>query len=280
MSKTILILFSGGLDSVILERYAKVYEQDATIKKVWFDIGQDNAENERSYILKTDCDIRKVEWNATPIGKEGNACGNIMIPGRNGVLAMLVASIYLPDEIWMGGLKGEDNDDATDKNQEFIDKFNDFAGYVLSPYKESIKLRFPFVENNMGKFNIVSWALNNNFSSTQLLETKSCLSSKGKEIGCGECIVCARRWGIFYALDIKEEFQTHPMYNLNTLKYVYEVMTDKSNHYNDYRKEEFYYALEKWYQLNTNVFWSKQLKIITNKLKEDLERLYKNVTEN
>ena len=168
----ILILYSGGLDSKIMELYAKINHPNDEIKKVWFDIGQEYSEKEMK-CLDSDVDIRKIDYlkDFKCVGKEGNPCGNIMIPGRNAVLALLGASIYLPDEIWLGALCGETHKEATDKNYEFLEKFNTFVNYVLSPYtKKEIKLRFPLADAGFGKLDSVKWALENGYSDSLSIE--------------------------------------------------------------------------------------------------------------
>jgi len=262
MNKHILILYSGGLDSKILERYAQVTNPNAKITKVWFDIGQEYNEKERA-CLDSSVEIRKIDYlrDVKGVSKDGNVCGSIMIPGRNAVLAMLGASIYLPDEIWMGAVKGEDNSGATDKNREFVRLFNDCIGYVLSPYKK-VTLRFPFVETFKGKSEIVSWALRNGLSKEELMATSSCLS--GEAGNCGTCIVCVRRWGIFYSLGFEEKYNNNLFSDKNAIDYLINVLIDDGSHYDEYRKREVIPALKKKFNVNNE---DELLKIL-NDLKE------------
>lgn len=238
----ILILYSGGLDSKIMELYAKINHPNDEIKKVWFDIGQEYSEKEMK-CLDSDVDIRKIDYlkDFKCVGKEGNPCGNIMIPGRNAVLALLGSSIYLPDEIWLGALCGETHKEATDKNYEFLENFNTFVNYVLSPYtKKEIKLRFPLADAGFGKLDSVKWALENGLTKEELLLTSSCLS--GEKGNCGVCIVCVRRWGIFKQLGIHEKYNNSLFFNKESLIYLKEIITN--DYYDKYRKEEIIPALK------------------------------------
>ena len=247
----ILILYSGGLDSKIMELYAKINHPNDEIKKVWFDIGQEYSEKEMK-CLDSDVDIRKIDYlkDFKCVGKEGNPCGNIMIPGRNAVLALLGASIYLPDEIWLGALCGETHKEATDKNYEFLEKFNTFVNYVLSPYtKKEIKLRFPLADAGFGKLDSVKWALENGLTKEELLLTSSCLS--GEKGNCGVCIVCVGRWGIFTQLGIEEKYNKDLFEYEESLNYLREVLLN--DYYDNYRKEEIIPALRKYFNTNDNI---------------------------
>lgn len=244
----ILILYSGGLDSKIMELYAKINHPNDEIKKVWFDIGQEYNYKERQTISE-DVEIRNVEYFSKTFSKNDNACGNIMIPGRNAVLALLSASIYLPDEIWLGALCGETHKEATDKNYEFLERFNTFVNYVLSPYTNNIKLRFPLADAGFGKLESVKWALENGLTKEELLSTSSCLS--GENGNCGVCMVCVRRWGIFTQLGIKEKYNKDLFEYEESLNYLREILLN--DYYDNYRKEEIIPALRKYFDTNDNI---------------------------
>lgn len=242
----LLILYSGGLDSFLMYRYAVgtgLYAPE-DIKCVYYDIGQDYAEKEIA-VLPDFVEIRKVDWlNIVDNtgGKEGNESGSIFIPGRNMVLATLAASQYLPDVIWLGALAGEGHEGATDKNYKFKKQITELMSYVLSPFKGEVKLSYPFAEMNMGKRDIVSYAIMNGLATAEeILATSSCMS--GVEEKCGKCVVCFRRWGIFKQIGLKEEYTTHPLHHPENWEIV-RAMTDPNNaHYDDKRKEEILPAL-------------------------------------
>jgi|GEM_PF-6346610 len=244
--KKIVILYSGGLDSFIMKELAK--SKGYEVKLLHYDIGQGYSEKELKAIKDSgeDVEIRTVDWlkpNEELSGKQENNSGNIFIPGRNMVLASLAASAFLPDEVWMGGLKGEDHDKATDKNKKFIDKTNELWSYVYSPFDTVPKLVFPLVEQNWGKFEAVKWLYEEaKISKDEILKTSSCLSDSSSK-NCGHCVVCCRRKYIFKQLGFEEEYENDPLTGIDNLKMLTEMIAtdhleDSEIHYDHWRRNE------------------------------------------
>jgi len=245
--KKIVILYSGGLDSFIMKKLAesKGYET----KLVHFDIGQGYSKKEMDAIHNSgyDVEIRKVDWlrpQQELSGKQENNSGNIFIPGRNLILSSLAASIYLPDEVHMGGLKGEDHAGATDKTKTFIDKTNDTWSYVYSPFDTIPKLVFPLVDQNWGKFEAVKWLYENDHATKEeILSTSSCLSDSESK-NCGTCVVCCRRKYIFKQLGFEEEYENEPLTGKDNLNMIIEMLKTDPNtpdnevHYDKWRRRE------------------------------------------
>jgi 7-cyano-7-deazaguanine synthase in queuosine biosynthesis len=271
LKKKIVILYSGGLDSFIMKELAK--SKKLNYKLVYFDIGQEYNYKEIKAIkkIKEKVEIRKVEWITSKENiksKKGTKSGNIFIPGRNFILASLAASIYLPDEIWLGGLRGEDHQDSTDKNEKFIDLVNESWNYIYKPFNTP-KLVFPFFELNWGKFEATSWLYKvNKTPKKEILKTSSCLkASKGKN--CGKCVVCLRRHYIFLQLGFKEKYETHPLTSKNNRQIVLEMINNELNpnlpfHYDKFRRREIIGGLKKEFKTNN-------LLKIKNKIKKDFK---------
>jgi len=241
----ILILYSGGLDSLIMKRYAEVNYPDASVTCVFYNIGQAYAHKEIAalpdYVVQ-----RELPWldGAGTASKEGSASGDIYIPGRNMLLATAAACMYLPDEIWMGALQGEMHDNATDKNFAFLARMNDALGYVLSPFKKNVRVRFPLAEAEMNKLRAVEWALAHGVSETTIKASSSCLS--GEDGNCGKCVVCLRRWGIFRQLGIPEEqYNVNPLYTQELHDLAHAMV--EGDHYDEDRKSEILPALPEDY---------------------------------
>lgn len=235
------ILYSGGLDSKIMYEMAKRKFPHAEIVCVWYNIGQGYNYKEQS-VLPDFVKIRQVDWlsdDYVPESKEGSNSGNIIIPGRNMVLATLMATQELPDEIWMGALLGETHEQSTDKNYTFLEKINDTLSYVLSPFKKNIKVRFPLADSGFGKLEAVQYALSVGVPAKELLTTSSCLSSeKGN---CGKCVVCARRWGIFTQLGLDEKYNVHPTKVKENLEMFITIVDGEITgdcHYDEFRRRE------------------------------------------
>ncbi len=237
MSKKIVVLHSGGLDSTVMWRLAKQDPRNEVIA-VYFDIGHDYAWKEKA-CLPSECHVHDMKWfQAQGHGKEGNAMNNIFIPGRNMMFATLAACKYVPDEIWMGALMGEIHPQATDKNMEYLYRQNEILDYVLSPFGK-VKVVFPFVERKWGKLEVTKWACESGMQQ-ELLASSSCMS--GEAGNCGRCGVCLRRAGIFPQLNMQENYNVDPWTapeNRNMIKSLImaEINQDDS-HYDKYRRDE------------------------------------------
>jgi len=241
----IVILYSGGMDSLAMLELAKENHKDDEIVLCHYDIGQPYAAKEMLSIKNSTkkVDIRKVDWirdDSGVVAKKSNPnAGRIFIPGRNLVLATMAASAYLPDEIWMGGLKGEDNPGATDKNKEFVDRTNETMAYVFRPFSPVPKLVFPLVDKLWGKYNTAEY-LFNKVGPEAILKTSSCLSDT--EGNCGTCITCLKRNYMFKQLGFEEKYEKHAMTDKNNVTMAIEMLKtdhdDKTAHYDKYRLQE------------------------------------------
>src|SRR5690625_80518 len=138
----IVILYSGGLDSYIMKRYAELKYPNAELKFIYYKHGAESEEKEIS-LLPEYVEIRSIDWLGDKIRpkakKEDPFAGAIYIPGRNLVFSVLAACQELPDEIWLGVLADENNEGATDKNSKFAGATSNLLSYVLSPFLDDIK---------------------------------------------------------------------------------------------------------------------------------------------
>jgi 7-cyano-7-deazaguanine synthase in queuosine biosynthesis len=212
----IVILYSGGLDSFILKKYAEFYYPFAEIKCIYYKHGADSEEEEIKQ-LPSFVEVRTIDWlnkEIRPVAKKDDPfAGSIYIPGRNLVFTILAASQELPDKIWMGTVIDEDNIHATDKNEHFRDSTSQLLQYVLSPFKDSIEIDFPFVRNNLTKEGCVRWALSYNVTTTEeLKKTVSCWHHKGNK-PCGRCKQCFKRWFVFFLNGFSEEYDKDPVFS-------------------------------------------------------------------
>ena len=224
----ILILYSGGLDSMIMDRFAAVYHPNDYVHCVFYDIGQPYVDKERT-ALPDHVEQVKLGFSMKEYSKSDgkSLSGGIFIPGRNLALATLAACQYLPDEIWLGALLGETHAEATDKNFKFAHDSSELLSYVLGPFldpmKPRTKIRLPLAEYGLNKLTATAWALENGISKETLMATSSCLS--GEEGNCGQCIVCLRRWGIFKQLGFEEHYNIHPLSVPHNLEIIEKLKT-------------------------------------------------------
>lgn len=209
----IVILYSGGLDSFLLKRYAEEKYPGSRVKCLYYKHGGESEKWELK-VLPSFVEVRKLQW----LGKEIKAvckkddpfAGAIYIPGRNLVLSCLAACQELADEVWMGTVYDEDNYKGTDKNERFRSGTSKLLTYVLSPFKEKVIVRFPFVENKWTKVDCVRWALRNGVTKRDLCSTVSCWNQT-KEFPCGSCKQCFKRALVFLLNGISQENVVNPL---------------------------------------------------------------------
>lgn len=234
--KKIVVLHSGGLDSTIMFELAK--KESDNVVGVYFDIGHEYAWKEKEALPK-DVIVHDMQWfQAEGRGKEGNGMNNIFIPGRNMMFATLAACKYVPDEIWLGALMGEIHPHATDKNEEYRNRQNRLLGYVLSPFGQ-VRLVYPFVERNWGKYELTKWGVENGMKE-MILTSSSCMS--GEKGACGRCGVCVRRAGIFKQLGLSEDYVVDPWTAPETSRMLSDIiiaeLENDNFHYDEFRRRE------------------------------------------
>lgn len=211
--KKLVILYSGGLDSLIMKKYAEISKPGWDIRCVYYAHGADSEEQEIKS-LPSYVEVRRLDWldeNHRPLPKKSDPyAGAIYIPGRNMVLATLAATQELPDLIWMGTLADENNEQATDKNEKFLRLLNETLSYVLSPFKQPV-VEFPFVNLGWTKLEAVKWA-KSYLTDDELKSTVSCWH-KTTDKPCGNCKQCLKRALIFGLCGIEEEYESDPLTN-------------------------------------------------------------------
>lgn len=235
----ICILYSGGLDSLIMKRFSEVYYQGAEVECIWYDIGQSYNYKEKA-VLPAYVQQRRLDWKTTEDqslehSKTNTLSGSIFIPGRNAVMAVAAACSTLADEIWLGALLGETHESSTDKNAEFLVRCNHLLNYVLKPFIDETKVRFPLVDFGLNKLTSVKWGLEHGLSPEVIINSSSCLS--GEQGKCGRCVVCFRRYGIFKQLGLEETYNVDPLTAEENKAVVREMLLENS-HYDHHRKSE------------------------------------------
>lgn len=205
----IVILYSAGLDSLLMHHFAKMWYPDTEIKCLYYKHGADSEDKEIA-LLPDFVEVRVIDWlgeNCKPVSKKSDPfAGNIYIPGRNMVFATLAASQELPDQIWMGVLRDENNEAATDKNSEFLSRVNGLIGYVLSPFHYGPRVVFPLDEHGWTKSLALRAALDSGLSVEDVKKTVSCWHfNTEKNLPCGECKQCLKRALVFKSVGLEEE---------------------------------------------------------------------------
>lgn len=210
----IVIGYSAGLDSRIMLHYAKKKYPDAEIKCIYYAHGAESEEHEIS-LLPDFVEVRRIDWlgdKIKPVAKlEDPFAGAIYIPGRNLVIATLAACQELPNEVWMGTLWDEVNPKGTDKNDVFRYTASSAISYALSPFIDSVVIRFPFAEEKWTKVDAVKWALENGMTEEEILSTTSCWHRVHGKKPCGHCKQCFKRQLVLRLNNIVEECEEDPL---------------------------------------------------------------------
>ncbi|MCK5020085.1 MAG: 7-cyano-7-deazaguanine synthase [Candidatus Peribacteraceae bacterium] len=239
--KKITILYSGGLDSYLMYHWAKIHQPTAEVECIFYQHGQESEQAEID-VLPDFVKVRKIDWlgkDIQPVAKKSDPfAGAIYIPGRNLVFGVLAACQSLPDEIWMGTVWDEDNQQATDKNDRFKTVTSSLISYVLSPFTDAVEIKFPFVEAEMTKEDLVRWALTNGITKEQLInDTVSCWNQVDDK-PCGACKQCTKRMLVFGLNGFSEPYNIHPMKSVRQQKNMMAYIQAAIDHPNEQNRDE------------------------------------------
>lgn len=209
----IVILYSGGLDSYLMLKWAEHHYPDAEVKCLYYKHGAESEAHEIS-LLPDYVEVRTVDWlgdKIKPLPKKSDPfAGAIYIPGRNLVFATLAACQEVPDEIWLGVLADENNEQATDKNDHFRQLAMASINYALSPFTDGVTIKFPFAEAGFTKLDTVRWALENGVPREEIERTVSCWHAHDG-LHCGRCKQCVKRFLVFDAVGLHTNYVVEPM---------------------------------------------------------------------
>jgi 7-cyano-7-deazaguanine synthase in queuosine biosynthesis len=198
MGKSVL-LYSGGLDSLIGYYYLKFRDEVAPIP-VYVPLGH-------RYEKKEIAAMHNIFSKGGPLPTldQGFNLGvreepNANIPQRNMFLAMTGA--YYGDDIYVVCQKGEQ--DIPDRGPEFFTKSSDMISFLMGK-KISVSPLFP----DHTKTQMVKWYLREGFDVEILKSSVSCYSPE-QDKQCGVCSSCFRRWVSMYLNGIDEQYAHNP----------------------------------------------------------------------
>lgn len=242
----LVILMSGGLDSLIAYYYAqslnKIDDEPtwSNIVALHVDIGQPYAEKEREALSHFPFPVETV---TVPFITSANYAyprptpEAQVIPGRNMTLCAIAANYGTT--IWMCALKGELVPKMPDKNDTFFKLASATLSYT---FDTPINVQTPFLRYT--KAGIVKLALDLGVPVDLLKATSSCYD--GEKRNCGLCGTCIKRAIAFTLNGITEDYEHDPFES----PYLYELISSKFVHGSDldypvYRKVETHNALVK-----------------------------------
>jgi 7-cyano-7-deazaguanine synthase len=192
------ILFSGGLDSMIMYNYAIACDLDPVC--IYVDLGHPYAHKEKAAMARRSRWMPKVEiielstlWHLIE-----KRMSNQIIPSRN-VLLAVIGGMFSP-EVWLGALDGEQLGKEHDKSPRFFEDTTKLLTFTNEFFQKETRVFAPFAY--MSKSETLRWALDNGIPLEELLATSSCYDGeKGK---CGVCLTCVKRRLAFLANGIEE----------------------------------------------------------------------------
>ena len=236
---SIVLLYSGGIDSYIAYYYAK--SKYKNIKLIFVNYGQTYAKQEYDFIKNQDLDVEYVDITSytnieTP---PTNNYGEIF-PGRNWILAT-IASDYINKrgEIWMVAIGGEVKEKWGDKSEYF---FREGSKILSERTNKNITITSPFKNKTKGQ--IVKWYLENGLDKNKLIDTVSCHDIDENNLPCGKCMGCAHRTvGFIYNNIFENNFRNDILKTLINL-YSREINNEFSE-FSEQRKKEISVTIER-----------------------------------
>jgi 7-cyano-7-deazaguanine synthase in queuosine biosynthesis len=192
--RTLSIMYSGGLDSLIAYHYAKAYGYDPVCINV--DFGQPyNVKEEASLYLAPN--LIRLSINGLYKAIESRMTNQI-IPSRN-VLLAVIGSMF-SNNVWINALDGEQNGKEHDKSPRFFSDASILLSYTNEFFQERTLVESPF--SDMSKAEIIQWGLLNGVSKEKMFVTSSCYDPSPYK--CGRCLTCVKRYLAFMSNNITE----------------------------------------------------------------------------
>lgn len=224
----IVVLYSGGIDSLALYHYAKKLHPNAEIIAVYYNIGSGESTKEIP-LLPEFVEVKNIDWldNGGSLSIQDKRIGNYFVPGRNSVFVQLAAFQYLPDQVWLGILHGEDTESLKDRRQEFLEMTNNIINYILLDYDKTCIVRTPFVEYSISKNDTVPLLIECGVDTSVISSVPTCFSYD--TFACGTCAKCFKLAMSLYEngiLDI-DKFDEHPLQSNFANKYIKSLILQK-----------------------------------------------------
>jgi len=213
-----VVLFSGGVDSLITLRYAQSISREMIdgVTPVYCRLGHRYEAEE----LKAVRDILpggiNIDRSLSGLGSIEDSKANI--PSRNGhlILAALRHSFaYFGGEIYIWLTVQKDELDIPDRSPEFLDRMSKVCS-VLS--RKRVTVRTPW--ERMDKTDMVRWYLESAYSEEDLRKTWACYWPSASGDQCGNCPACIRRYIAFYLNGIHEEYLQDPRKSMTAQSYI------------------------------------------------------------
>lgn len=189
MKNNLAIMYSGGLDSFIMNAYARASNRFDHITCVHVQFGQEYSKKEYEAITREGPWFPKVEIikidGLMPI--IARRLSNQIIPSRNVMLAVIGSMIA--DTVWLGVLDGEQLGKEHDKSDRFFQDTQSLLSFTNEFFQPTTTIETPF--RHLSKGETIEWALAHGIPKEILFETTSCYHPY--ELKCQKCLTCVKR---------------------------------------------------------------------------------------
>lgn len=237
------IMYSGGLDSMIMYQYAK--ELGASPICIYVDLGHPYAHKEKMAMARKSKWLPKVEIIdlKSLYSLIGARMTNQIIPSRN-VLLATIGGMFSP-EVWLGALDGEQLGKEHDKSPRFFKDTTELLTFTNAFFQEKTNVIAPF--GAMSKSETIAMALDIGVPLDELFATSSCYD--GEDGKCGRCLTCHKRALAFIANGIIEPgYKENPFLGDYHAEMCVQIpLADKNKDYSRFtpkRIREFYTAMD------------------------------------
>lgn len=203
-----IVLFSGGVDSLITLRYAQSISREMTdcVTPVYCCLGHRYEAEEIRAVTEILHGGVNIDKSLSGLGSIEDSKANI--PSRNGhlILAALRHSFeHFGSEVYIWLTVQKDELSIPDRTPEFLQSMSKVCS-VLSGRR--VMVRTPWID--MDKTDMVRWYLERAYSEEDLCRTWACYSPSAEGVQCGNCPACIRRYIAFSLNGIHEGYLQDP----------------------------------------------------------------------
>lgn len=192
---------SGGIDSTLA--YCFALRNGYTVTPYFFRLAQPYQRKEEAALTVLGIPFVVIDLPICAMQPETPTEANYMIPGRNTVMATIMAST-LPNEVWIVGLADENHPFNLDKNDQF---YRLTTEVISKTFGVPISVRSPF--SSLSKTELLQWG-EQNVGMTTIEKTVSCYHPTLNK--CGQCAACLKRYAGFFGAGLPtERFFISPM---------------------------------------------------------------------
>jgi 7-cyano-7-deazaguanine synthase in queuosine biosynthesis len=213
-----IVLFSGGVDSLITLRYAQSISREMMdcVTPVYCCLGHRYEAEEFRAVTDILHGRVNIDKSLSGLGLIEDSQANI--PSRNGhlILAALRHSLeYFSGEVYIWLTVQKDELSIPDRSPEFLDRMSG-ACSVLSGRR--VTVRTPW--RGLDKTDMVRWYIERAYSEDDLRKTWACYWPSAGGDQCGNCPACIRRYIAFSLNGVHEGYLQDPRRSATAQMYI------------------------------------------------------------